>query len=134
MIRIFFFILISTAFLGCINHNVDPEILVKDMKNIQKNSRNANINLLWYKGSDSSFHYFAYVYSMTGTKHYKVLKEKLVIKQTFDLTDDSTKWSSVKNIDDVWFSSYKDNDIWIEEKKGISIFFLRDDVMRRNSY
>ena len=47
----------------------DRLISLMDEQLLEKNS---HINIVWYEGSDKTHHYLSHVYSMTGTKYYKV--------------------------------------------------------------
>ena len=107
--------------LGCVYHQMDTRSMIKDMKHIQKTDRHVHINILWYIGTDSEFHYFGYVYSMTGRKDYKVLKNEITIAKEIELTDDSSKWVLIRKIDDMWSSSRKYSNVWEEDKEGINI-------------
>ncbi|MCP4494126.1 MAG: hypothetical protein GY820_43510 [Gammaproteobacteria bacterium] len=90
--------------------------------NYLRTGKNAHINILWYEGTDDKFDYFGYVYSMTGSKGYKIPKGQLIIEKTFSYTDDSTKWVLVKEIDDIWSASrlYWRTETWVPDSESMS--------------
>jgi hypothetical protein len=127
-------IFIIFFFIGCIQHEMAIHDMIHDMKKIQLSNNKNQINILWYKGSDKNYHYFAYVYSMTGTKHYNIRKGEMIIEKELALTADSTRWIRIKKIDDVWFASRKYNDVWKKELKGISIMLNKELKKRDDIY
>src|SRR3954468_4554877 len=82
---------------GCKHREVSALEMTADMQAI-RSGKSAIINILWYQGSDARFDYFAYVYSMTGTKSYKVPTGQFILKDHPAFTDDSDKWVRIWEI------------------------------------
>lgn len=112
-------VIITTFLTACVFHKVSAREMIASMHEINSGKR-AEINLLWYEGSDSEFDYFGYVYSMTGTKNFKVPVGELTL-QRMNLTDDDSKWVRIRDISGVWSASWLYNGKWEADEKGIGI-------------
>lgn len=110
---------------GCLYHKVSARQMIADMNEI-KSGKNAIISILWYQGSDADFDYFAYVYSMTGTKNFKVPVGDLSLPRT-KFTDDESHWVAIRTIDEAWSASRlrMSKGVWEKDSEGISIQLAR---------
>jgi len=95
--------------------------MIKDMDMI-KSHPDSHLNILWYMGSDDSYDYFKYVYSMFGRKKFKVPKGQLVIKDRFvhDSSADEKKYQIIK-INNNWSASYYSRGKWRPKDRGVAI-------------
>lgn len=94
-----------------------------------KSNKSAIINILWYDGTDKEFDYFAYVYSMTGTKRYKVPTDQLIIEDKFAFTEDNELSIRINKIGNKWTASRLnlETGVWEPDNEGISIEIKPED-------
>lgn len=108
---------------GCVNHRISAREMIANMNEINSGER-AEINILWYKGSDAEFDYFGYVYSMTGSRSFKVPTGEFIVPR-MDITDDETKWVRVKHIRGLWSASWRYEGKWEPDETGITIWLAK---------
>lgn len=104
---------------GCVDYRMSAREMISDMNEINSGER-ADINILWYKGSDAEFDYFGYVYGMTGSKNFKVPAGELLVPR-MDITDDETKWVRIREITGFWSASRRYKGKWQPDESGIII-------------
>lgn len=120
-LRTFALVMLAVFLAGCVYHKVNAREMLADMGEINS-GKNAIINILWYEGSDAEFDYFGYVYAMMGSKNYKVPLGQFAL-QRIKLTEDSSKWIRIKEINGAWSASRLrlSEGIWEADREGISI-------------
>lgn len=104
---------------GCVNHQMSAREMIADMNEINSGKR-ADINILWYKGSDAEFEYFGYVYGMTGSKNYKVPVGEFILPR-MDITDDERKWIRINEVPGFWSASRRHQGKWESDRTGVTI-------------
>jgi len=119
-VRAFVLIMVAVFLSGCEHREMGAHKMIADMQDI-RSGKSAIISILWYQGSEARFDYFAYVYSMTGTKGYKVPVGQFVLKDRLAFTDDSNKWVRIKEINGVWSADRLYDGVWIADRDGIII-------------
>ena len=119
-VLVFVLVMVAVFSSGCVHREMSAHKMIADMQEIRF-GKSAIINILWYQGSDARFDYFAYVYSMSGTKNYKVSLGQFVLKDQLAFTDDSDKWVRIKEINGVWSADRLYDGVWIADREGIGI-------------
>ena len=106
---------------GCAHREVNPSQMTAEMNGIRATGKSGAINILWYEGSDERFDYFGYVYSMTGSRGYKVPVGEFVLKDRFPFTEDSDKWVRIREIEGMWVADRLSDGVWRPDREGIGI-------------
>ena len=124
LISLMVFFCLSGIVSGCVFHVVNAHEMVNQMESIKSDSGSV-INILWYQGGDGSFSYFSYVYTMSGTRHFKVPAGQFIIDNDINFSEDSNNWIRVNSIDDVWFASRLKDGAWVRDGEGVKIRVIK---------
>ena len=71
---------------GCV-HSISPSELTAMLKEREM----VPVDFWWYTGSDQNYHYFKN-HLLVGTKTYRVPRQGIVIRETFERTSDKSRW------------------------------------------